>query len=215
MVAFSTIMMGASLLSKGFNFIGQRQQDTQTLQQLNQDRLLAEWKGLTIGNEINDIADQTLANNDSINSSSGYAYMDSNSYKAIQKSVNSKRKKDLLNTKISTDIAILSINNSLKNLNQSMIFSEMGLVMDVGTIGLQHSNFMKNKSIEKAYRNKEVVYRNNVIKLQKEQLQLAKDQASKFSYFRKQNTFNNIRLLKRVKGTMYSNSAPYSSWRGN
>ena len=160
----ATAMMIISLTKTGLGFISNRGANKQALQELNTNRLLAQLKGITISNQINDIADETKADNYTVASTSGYAPLESASFRAIQSRVDNKRNKDIFNTKISTDIAVRSINQSLSNLNKNMIMNEIGLVIDVGSQTYSHSNFMKNKDLEDAYRIKEANYRKEVLK---------------------------------------------------
>ena len=98
------------------NFPFVRRQQKQTLQKLHTNRLIAKLNGESTANQINDIAEETLANNITIASTGGYAPMDSGSFEAIQDRVNTQRDKDLSMNKISTNMAVNDINNSLKNL---------------------------------------------------------------------------------------------------
>tara|TARA_X000001382_G_scaffold27261_1_gene17520 strand:+ start:191 stop:802 length:612 start_codon:yes stop_codon:yes gene_type:complete len=138
------------------NFGLTRTQNKQRLQQLNQQRLLAELEGIQTSNRINEIATETLADNYTVASTSGYSPLESASFKAIQKKVESRRDKDITNAKLSTTMAINSINTSLQNLNTSMQMNELGLIMDTGSLWFSHSNHIKNKELEKAYRAKQI-----------------------------------------------------------
>ena len=82
------------------NFPFVRKQQKQTLQKLHTNRLIAELNGVSTANQINDIADETLANNITVASSSGYSPLDSGSFEAIQERVNTSRDKDLSMNKI-------------------------------------------------------------------------------------------------------------------
>ena len=144
-------------LGKTFiNFGLTRTQNKQRLQQLNQQRLLAQLEGIQTSNRINEIATETLADNYTVASTSGYSPLESASFKAIQKKVESRRDKDITNAKLSTTMAINSINTSLQNLNTSMQMNELGLIMDTGSLWFSHSNHIKNKKLEEAYRAKQI-----------------------------------------------------------
>jgi hypothetical protein len=184
----ATAMMMISFLKTGLNFINTRGANKQALQELNTNRLLAQLKGISVSNQINAIATETKANNYTIASTMGYSPLESASFRAIQSRVESKRDKDIFNTKISTDIAVGSINQSLSNLNKNMIMNEIGLVIDVGSQVYSHSNFMKNKDLEDAYRSKEILYRKEVLKNLEHQNILLRNQ-----------NFNQKYLLHRVK----------------
>ena len=185
----ATAMMIISLTRTGLGFISNRGANKQALQELNTNRLLAQLKGLSVTNDINDIADETKANNYTSASTMGYSPLESASFRAIQSRVDSKRDEDIFNTKISTDIAVGSINQSLSNLNKNMIMNEIGLVIDVGSQVYSHSNFMENKELEKAYRIKEANYRKEVLKNMQTQNTLLRN-----------SNFNQKFLLHRVKG---------------
>jgi len=128
----------------------------QQLQKLHTNRLLAKLNGESTANQINDISEETLANNYTIASTGGYAPMDSASFRAIQERVETQRDKDINMNKISTNMAVNEINNSLKNLKDQMLMSEINLVTDLGSIYYSHKNYTKNKDTEKAYRNKQL-----------------------------------------------------------
>ena len=138
------------------NFPFVRRQQKQTLQKLHTNRLLAKLNGESTANQINDISEETLANNYTIASTGGYAPMDSASFRAIQERVETQRDKDINMNKISTNMAVNEINNSLKNLKDQMLMSEINLVTDLGSIYYSHKNYTKNKDTEKAYRNKQL-----------------------------------------------------------
>ena len=192
-----TALAFLSFTKSGLGFIGGRIQDKQTLQELNTNRLLAQLKGLSTSNQINDMTDETLADNITVGNTSGYAPLDSASFRAIQKRVTDKGKKDLLNTKLSTEIAVNSINQSLSNLNKKMIMSEIGFGVEIASMSYSHSNFMKNRDLEEAYRTKEAIYRDNTIKaLKKQRAELS----SNLSLLRK-SQFNQKILFSRVLGS--------------
>ena len=138
------------------NFPFVRRQQKQTLQKLHTNRLIAKLNGESTANQINDISEETLANNYTIASTGGYAPMDSASFRAIQERVETQRDKDINMNKISTNMAVNEINNSLKNLKDQMLMSEINLVTDLGSIYYSHKNYTKNKDTEKAYRNKQL-----------------------------------------------------------
>ena len=162
----------ALLLAQGVqttsNFIFSRKAQKQTLQKLHTNKLVAQLNGEATANQINDIADETLANNLTIASTGGYAPMDSASFEAIQERVETTRDKDISMNKISTKMAINDINNSLKNLKDQMLMSEINLVTDIGSIYYSHKNYTKNKAIEKAYRDQQ-------LKILEEQTKILKD----------------------------------------
>ena len=138
------------------NFPLQRKAQKQTLQKLHTNKLLAKLNGESTANQINNISEETLANNYTIASTGGYAPMDSASFRAIQERVETQRDKDINMNKISTNMAVNEINNSLKNLKDQMLMSEINLVTDLGSIYYSHKNYTKNKGIEEAYRNKQL-----------------------------------------------------------
>ena len=150
------------------NFPFARKQQKQTLQKLHTNRLIAQLNGESTANQINDIAEETLANNLTVASTGGYAPMDSASFEAIQDRVNTQRDKDISMNKISTNMAVTDINNSLKNLKDQMLMSELNLVTDLGSIYYSHKNYTKNKDIEKAYRKQQ-------LEILKEQTKVLKD----------------------------------------
>ena len=138
------------------NFPLQRKAQKQTLQKLHTNRLLAKLNGESTANQINNISEETLANNYTIASTGGYAPMDSASFQAIQERVETTRDKDISMNKISTNMAVNDINNSLKNLKDQMLMSELNLITDMGSIYYSHKNYTKNKGIEEAYRAKQL-----------------------------------------------------------
>ena len=178
------------LIMQGFqtttNFIFTRKSQKQTLQKLNTNKLLAQLNGETTANQINDIADETLANNLTIASTGGYAPMDSASFEAIQERVETTRDKDISMNKISTNMAINDINNSLKNLKDQMLMSELNLITDLGSIYYSHKNYTKNKDIEKAYRN--------------QQLELLREQTKALKEMKKTSQMGYKKMLHRVTG---------------
>ena len=151
-----TMMLIAQGIQTTSNFILSRRAQKQTLQKLNTNKLVAQLNGEVTANQINDIADETLANNLTIASTGGYAPMDSASFEAIQERVETTRNKDISMNKISTNMAVNDINNSLKNLKDQMLMSEINLVTDIGSIYYSHKNYTKNKGIEEAYRAKQL-----------------------------------------------------------
>ena len=151
-----TMMLIAQGIQTTSNFILSRRAQKQTLQKLNTNKLVAQLNGEVTANQINDIADETLANNITIASTGGYAPMDSASFQAIQERVETTRDKDISMNKISTNMAVNDINNSLKNLKDQMLMSEINLVTDIGSIYYSHKNYTKNKGIEEAYRAKQL-----------------------------------------------------------
>ena len=151
-----TAMLMMQTAQTVINFPFVRRQQKQTLQKLHTNRLIAQLNGESTANQINDIAEETLANNLTVASTGGYAPMDSASFEAIQDRVNTQRDKDISMNKISTNMAVTDINNSLKNLKDQMLMSEINLVTDLGSIYYSHKNYTKNKSIEKAYRAKQI-----------------------------------------------------------
>ena len=151
-----TMMLIAQGIQTTSNFILSRRAQKQTLQKLNTNKLVAQLNGEVTANQINDIADETLANNITIASTGGYAPMDSASFQAIQERVETTRDKDISMNKISTKMAVDDINNSLKNLKDQMLMSEINLVTDIGSIYYSHKNYTKNKGIEEAYRAKQL-----------------------------------------------------------
>lgn len=179
------------------NFPFVRKQQKQTLQKLHTNRLIAELNGVSTANQINDIADETLANNITVASSSGYSPLDSGSFEAIQERVNTTRNKDLSMNKISTEMALTDINNSLSNLKDQMLMSEINLVTDLGSIYYSHKNYTKNKSIEEAYRAKQ-------IKELEKQTELLKG-------IKKKTTFGYKNLMNRVTGVYANNKLRYGS----
>tara|TARA_R110002020_G_scaffold458032_1_gene675217 strand:- start:6923 stop:7537 length:615 start_codon:yes stop_codon:yes gene_type:complete len=184
-------------LSKTFiNFGLTRNQNKQTLQALNQQRLLAKLQGVQTSNRINEIATETLANNYTVASTSGYSPLESASFKAIQQRVSNRRDSDISNAKLSTNMAINSINTSLKNLNTSMQMNELGLVMDSGSLWFSHSNHVRNKNLEKAYRAKQ-------IKLMKENTKAIKN----MNINQRGRNWGSKQLLRRAesKTNIYSN----------
>tara|TARA_R100001510_G_C7656264_1_gene216089 strand:- start:4654 stop:5253 length:600 start_codon:yes stop_codon:yes gene_type:complete len=151
-----TMMLIAQGIQTTSNFIFSRKAQKQTLQKLHTNRLVAKLNGEATANQINDIADETLANNITIASTGGYAPMDSASFNAIQERVETTRDKDISMNKISTNMAVNDINNSLKNLKDQMLMSEINLVTDMGSIYYSHKNYTKNKGLEEAYRAKQL-----------------------------------------------------------
>ena len=111
--------------------------------------------------------------------------MDSASFEAIQDRVNTQRDKDISMNKISTNMAVTDINNSLKNLKDQMLMSELNLVTDLGSIYYSHKNYTKNKQIEDAYR--------------KQQLEILKEQSKQLTDIKKSTTMNYKKLLWRQK----------------
>ena len=179
------------------NFPFVRKQQKQTLQKLHTSRLIAELNGVSTANQINDIADETLANNITVASSSGYSPLDSGSFEAIQERVNTSRNKDLSMNKISTEMALTDINNSLSNLKDQMLMSEINLVTDLGSIYYSHKNYTKNKSIEDAYRAK--------------QIKELETQTELLRGIKKKTTFGYKNLMNRVTGVYASNKLRYGS----
>ena len=151
-----TMMLIAQGIQTTSNFIFSRRAQKQTLQKLHTNKLVAQLNGEVTANQINDIADETLANNITIASTGGYAPMDSASFEAIQERVETTRDKDISMNKISTKMAVDDINNSLKNLKDQMLMSELNLITDMGSIYYSHKNYTKNKGIEEAYRAKQL-----------------------------------------------------------
>ena len=163
-----TTMLMMQTAQTVINFPFVRRQQKQTLQKLHTNRLIAQLNGESTANQINDIAEETLANNLTVASTGGYAPMDSASFEAIQDRVNTQRDKDISMNKISTNMAVTDINNSLKNLKDQMLMSELNLVTDLGSIYYSHKNYTKNKDIEKAYRKQQ-------LEILKEQTKVLKD----------------------------------------
>tara|TARA_R100001443_G_scaffold116801_1_gene138570 strand:+ start:45 stop:638 length:594 start_codon:yes stop_codon:yes gene_type:complete len=163
-----TAMLWMQTAQTVINFPFVRKQQKQTLQKLHTNRLIAQLNGESTANQINDIAEETLANNLTVASTGGYAPMDSASFEAIQDRVNTQRDKDISMNKISTNMAINDINNSLKNLKDQMLMSELNLVTELGSIYYSHENYTKNKKIEDAYRKQQ-------LEILKEQTKVLKD----------------------------------------
>jgi len=180
-----TAMLWMQTAQTVINFPFVRKQQKQTLQKLHTNRLIAQLNGESTANQINDIAEETLANNLTVASTGGYAPMDSASFEAIQDRVNTQRDKDISMNKISTNMAVTDINNSLKNLKDQMLMSELNLVTDLGSIYYSHKNYTKNKKIEDVYR--------------KQQLEILKEQSKQLTDIKKSTTMNYKKLLWRQK----------------
>ena len=86
-----TAMLWMQTAQTVINFPFVRRQQKQTLQKLHTNRLIAQLNGESTANQINDIAEETLANNLTVASTGGYAPMDSASFEAIQDRVNTQR----------------------------------------------------------------------------------------------------------------------------
>ena len=181
------------------NFVFTRKAQKQTLQKLHTNKLVAQLNGEATANQINDIADETLANNITIASTGGYAPMDSASFEAIQKRVETTRDKDISMNKISTNMAVNDINNSLKNLKDQMLMSELNLITDMGSIYYSHKNYTKNKAIEQAYRN--------------QQLELLREQTKILKEMKKTSQMGYKKLLWRTKNYNRYQNNYYGKYR--
>ena len=194
-----TMMLLAQGIQTTSNFIFSRRAQKQTLQKLHTNRLVAQLNGEVTANQINDIADETLANNLTIASTGGYAPMDSASFEAIQERVETTRDKDISMNKISTNMAVNDINNSLKNLKDQMLMSELNLITDMGSIYYSHKNYTKNKAIEQAYRN--------------QQLELLREQTKALKDMKKTSQMGYKKLLWRTKNYNRYQNNYYGKYR--
>ena len=116
----ATAMMIISLTRTGLGFISNRGANKQALQELNTNRLLAQLKGLSVTNDINDIADETKANNYTSASTMGYSPLESASFRAIQSRVDSKRDEDIFNKEVIKNMQ--TQNTLLRNSNFNQKF---------------------------------------------------------------------------------------------
>ena len=160
-------------IGTGLSFYSSNKQAKQSLQELHQNRLLA-----------------------------GYYANDSASFRAIQARVSENEARDLANVDMQKNIAVDSINQSISNLKTQMTLDRIQLAVDAGSMWYSHSNYMKDKNLEKIYRKKEKVYQENILKNQKNTLDAIRKQNKLLNKTFALNDWNRKKLLRRTYGNI-------------
>ncbi len=138
---------GAQSLNTLFSFAGGRRQSKNYLQQLHTDRLLTQLNTKANTNNVLDEIASITANNISAVSNANYDAFDSGSFKAIQERVETAGQKEIDNIELSNQIALSSIDTSLKNLKFNMRMNELKLLTDIGTTVFSTNQYMKDQRV--------------------------------------------------------------------
>lgn len=194
----------AALIFKGtqsfLGLHGKNKVAKQQLQEINQNKLLAQLTAVSNTNDIMSGTTEILRNNETMASTSGYYANDSASFRAIQARVSETEARDLVNVNLQKEIAISSMNASLKNVKSQMTMDRINLGIELGSMYYSHTNHMKDKEIENVYRKNEEKYRTSVLKQREEQIKELKTQNQLLLNMKRTNKFNQKILMRRVTG---------------
>jgi len=189
-------------IGTGLSFYSSNKQAKQSLQELHQNRLLAQLRAVSNTNDIMTMTTEMLRDNETMASTAGYYANDSASFRAIQARVSENEARDLANVDMQKNIAVDSINQSISNLKTQMTLDRIQLAVDAGSMWYSHSNYMKDKNLEKIYRKKEKVYQENILKNQKNTLDAIRKQNKLLNKTFALNDWNRKKLLRRTYGNI-------------
>jgi len=189
-------------IGTGLNFYSSNKQHKQTLQELEQNKLLAQLRAVSNTNDIMTMTTEMLRDNETMASTAGYYASDSASFRAIQARVSEKEARDLANVDMQKNIAVDSINQSISNLKTQMTLDRIQLGVDLGSMWYSHSNYMKDKKLEEIYRQKEKQYQANILKKQQETLDAIRKRNKLLNKTFALNDWNRKKLLRRTYGNI-------------